>query len=164
VPSGTTGFLGRALPQLRGTVEDHTLDSVALGTSRQVTVYRPPEPAGPLPGCVLADGESARGFALSLESAILAGSVDLNSGQSDRRLLNVRSAGKPRIFQSWQRSPRTWQDRTSLQLSTFPQARLSTDSQELTCDFVRIIHKSMHRQLSWQVERLRVSTSQGRKP
>ena len=39
-----------------------------------------------------------------------------------------------------------------LQLSTFPQARLSTASQELTCDFVRIIHKSMHRQLSWQVK------------
>ena len=50
------GFLGRALPQLRGTVEDHILDSAALGTSRQVTIYRPPGPAGPLPGCVLADG------------------------------------------------------------------------------------------------------------
>jgi enterochelin esterase-like enzyme len=75
VPAGTTGFLGRALPQLRGTVEDRTLDSAALGTSRQVTIYRPPEPAGPLPGCVLADGESARGFAWSLESAILAGAV-----------------------------------------------------------------------------------------
>jgi len=45
----------------------------------------------------------------------------------------------------------------SLWLSTFPQARLSTVSQELTCDFARIVHKSVHRQLSWQVERLRVS-------
>src|ERR1700751_4926102 len=75
VPAGTTGFLGRTFPQLRGTVEDHALDSAALGTSRQVTVYRPPEQTGPLPACVLADGESARGFAWSLESAILAGAV-----------------------------------------------------------------------------------------
>src|SRR5262249_55496707 len=42
---------------------------------RQVTVYRPPGPARTLPACVLADGESARGFAWSLESAILAGAV-----------------------------------------------------------------------------------------
>jgi hypothetical protein len=69
------GFLGRALPQLRGTVEDHTLDSAALGTSRQVTIYRPPGPARPLPGCALVDGESACGFAWSLESAILARAV-----------------------------------------------------------------------------------------
>jgi enterochelin esterase-like enzyme len=75
VPAGTTAFLGRALPPLRGTVEDHTLDSAALGASRQVTVYRPPGPARTLPGCVLADGESARGFAWSLESAILAGAA-----------------------------------------------------------------------------------------
>lgn len=58
---------------LDGTVEEHSLDSSALGTSRQVTVYRPPGPARPLPGCVLADGESTRGFASVLESAILAG-------------------------------------------------------------------------------------------
>ena len=49
-------------------------------------------------------------------------------------------------------------------LSTFPQARLSTVSRELTCDFARIIHKFMHRRLSWQVRRLQVSASQGRKP
>jgi enterochelin esterase-like enzyme len=75
VPAGTTEFLGRALPPLRGTVEDHTLDSTALGASRQVTVYRPPGSARTLPGCVLADGESAQGFAWSLESAILSGAV-----------------------------------------------------------------------------------------
>jgi len=74
-PAGTSGFLGRAFPRLRGTLEERTVDSAALGTSRRVTVYRPPGPARPLPGCVLADGESARGFALSLESAILAGAV-----------------------------------------------------------------------------------------
>jgi enterochelin esterase-like enzyme len=75
VPAGTTALLGHAFPPLRGMVEDHTLDSVALGASRQVTVYRPPGPARALPGCVLADGESARGFAWSLESAILARAV-----------------------------------------------------------------------------------------
>ncbi len=73
--SRTAGLPGHVFPQLRGTVENHTLDSTALGTSRQVTVYRPPGPAGPLPGCVLADGESAHAFAVSLESAILAGAV-----------------------------------------------------------------------------------------
>lgn len=40
-----------------------------------MTVYRPPAPAGPLPGCVLADGQSARGFAQILEPAILAGAA-----------------------------------------------------------------------------------------
>jgi len=75
VPAGTTAFLGRAFPPLRGTVEDRTLDSTALGASRQVTVYRPPGPARTLPACVLADGEAARGFAWSLESSILAGAV-----------------------------------------------------------------------------------------
>jgi enterochelin esterase-like enzyme len=64
-----------AAQPLRGTLEEHTLDSTALGTPRQVTVYRPPGPARPLTGCVLADGESARGFAPTLESAIMAGAV-----------------------------------------------------------------------------------------
>ena len=74
VPAGTTGFLGRALPQLRDTVEDHTLDSAALGTSRQVIIYR--QPAGRAVARLRARGrESARGFAWSLESAILARAV-----------------------------------------------------------------------------------------
>jgi enterochelin esterase-like enzyme len=64
-----------AAEPLRGTIEEHTLSSSALGTPRQVTVYRPPVPAQPLPACVLADGESTRGFAQVLESAIVAGSV-----------------------------------------------------------------------------------------
>jgi enterochelin esterase-like enzyme len=64
-----------AAEQLSGTVEEHTLDSPALGAPRQVTVYRPPRSAGPLAGCVLADGQSARGFAQTLEPAILAGDV-----------------------------------------------------------------------------------------
>ena len=75
VPTGVAGFAGRAFPPLRGTIEDHTLDSPALGTPRQVTVYRPPGPARPLPGCVLADGESTHSFAFSMESATLAGFV-----------------------------------------------------------------------------------------
>ena len=58
---------------LRGAVEDHTLDSTALRAPRQVTVYRPP--GRPLAGCVLADGESARGFARRLDPAIGAGAV-----------------------------------------------------------------------------------------
>ena len=40
-----------------------------------MTVYRPPGPACRLPGCILADGASARGFAQVLEPAILAGTV-----------------------------------------------------------------------------------------
>ena len=61
--------------QLIGTVEEQTLDGAALGAPRQVTVYRPPQATGPLPGCVLADGQSVPGFAQILEPAILAGDV-----------------------------------------------------------------------------------------
>ena len=61
--------------ELRGTLEEHTLDSAALRAARQVTVYQPPEPGRPVPGCLLADGEAVRGFAPALESAIVAGAV-----------------------------------------------------------------------------------------
>jgi enterochelin esterase-like enzyme len=67
-----------ALPAARsltGTVKEHTLTSRALGAPRRLTIYRPPHHAGPLPGCVLADGASARSFAEVLEPAILAGAV-----------------------------------------------------------------------------------------
>ena len=60
---------------LRGTVEEHTRDSVLLRTARQVTVYRPPGPGRLVAGCVLADGGAARGFAPALEAAIEAGAV-----------------------------------------------------------------------------------------
>jgi enterochelin esterase-like enzyme len=60
---------------LRGTVEEHSLDSKALRTERQLTVYQPPDPGRPVPGCLLADGEAVRGFAPALESAIEAGAV-----------------------------------------------------------------------------------------
>ncbi len=60
---------------LHGAVEEHTLDSTALGARRDVTVYRPPGVEGTLPGCVLADGASVPGFAKVLEPAILAGTV-----------------------------------------------------------------------------------------
>jgi enterochelin esterase-like enzyme len=60
---------------LRGTVEEHTLDSKALHAARQVTVYQPPEPGRPWPACLLADGEAVRGFAPALESAISTGDV-----------------------------------------------------------------------------------------
>lgn len=64
-----------AAEPLRGTVEDRTLPSTALGTPRQVTVYRPPGLTRSVPGCVLADGEATRSFAPVLESAILVGAV-----------------------------------------------------------------------------------------
>ena len=64
-----------AAQSLTGTVKEHVLDSAALGAPRGVTVYRPPSQKGPLPACVLADGGSARGFAHTLEPAILIGAV-----------------------------------------------------------------------------------------
>jgi enterochelin esterase-like enzyme len=64
-----------AAEHLAGAVEEHMLASSALGAPRGVTVYRPPGHEGPLPGCVLADGGSARNVAEVLESAILAGTV-----------------------------------------------------------------------------------------
>jgi enterochelin esterase-like enzyme len=67
-----------ALPdarQLSGTLDEHTIDSAELRAPRKLTVYRPPGSAGPLPGCVLADGQSAGSFAQVLEPAILAGDV-----------------------------------------------------------------------------------------
>jgi len=60
---------------LRGVVEEHTLDSTVVRARRQVSVYRPPGPGRPLAGCVLADGESTRGFAQRLDQAIAAGAV-----------------------------------------------------------------------------------------
>jgi enterochelin esterase-like enzyme len=61
---------------LTGTVGEHTLASRALGALRRLTVYRPPaHREGPLRGCMLADGASARSFAEVLEPAILAGAV-----------------------------------------------------------------------------------------
>jgi hypothetical protein len=78
-----------AAESLRGTVQQHLLDSAVLGAPRGVTVYRPPGHQGPLPGCVLADGESARGFAHILEPAILAGTVP------PVLLVGVHNAGDP---------------------------------------------------------------------
>jgi enterochelin esterase-like enzyme len=58
-----------------GAVEEHSLDGHAIGGPRRLTVYRPPGPDGPLPGCVLADGASVPALADALEAAILAGAV-----------------------------------------------------------------------------------------
>jgi enterochelin esterase-like enzyme len=60
---------------LRGAVQEHTLASRALRTERQLTVYQPPDPGRPAPGCLLADGEAVTGFAPALEWAIEAGAV-----------------------------------------------------------------------------------------
>jgi len=62
---------------LAGEVREHELESAALGAARGVTVYLPPGAGadGPLPGCVLADGQSVRSFAPALEAAVLAGTT-----------------------------------------------------------------------------------------
>jgi enterochelin esterase-like enzyme len=60
---------------LAGEVRPHTIESVPLRGPREVTVYVPPGASGPLPGCVLADGESVPGFARVLEPAIAAGAA-----------------------------------------------------------------------------------------
>ena len=87
-----------AAGQLDGLLDEHTLDSTALRASRQLTVYRPPGSTRPLPGCVLADGESAGGFAHILEPAILAGDVP------PVLLVGVHNAADPAL---------TWPDRRS---------------------------------------------------
>jgi enterochelin esterase-like enzyme len=61
---------------LAGEVQEHLIESAALGAPRGVTVYLPPGAnGGPMPGCVLADGQSVRSFAPALEAAILAGTT-----------------------------------------------------------------------------------------
>jgi enterochelin esterase-like enzyme len=62
---------------LAGQVQEHVLQSGALGAARGVTVYLPPGAGdgGPLPGCLLADGQSVPSFAPGLEAAILAGTT-----------------------------------------------------------------------------------------
>jgi enterochelin esterase-like enzyme len=84
--------------RLDGLLDEYTLDSTALRAPRQLTVYRPPGASGPLPGCVLADGESAGAFAHILEPAILAGDVP------PVLLVGVHNAADP--------AP-TWPDRRS---------------------------------------------------
>jgi len=61
--------------ELRGEVRTHTIESAALRGPRELTVYVPPGAAGPLPGCVMADGQSVPGFARVLEPAITAGAA-----------------------------------------------------------------------------------------
>ena len=62
---------------LAGEVREHVLESAALGAARGVTVYLPPGAgdSGPLPACVLADGQSVPSFAPGLEAAVLAGTT-----------------------------------------------------------------------------------------
>jgi enterochelin esterase-like enzyme len=76
-------FRGRDAPAdpapgpLAGELREHVLESAALGGPRGVTVYLPPGLSGgrPAPGCVLADGQSAAGFAPALDAAIRAGTA-----------------------------------------------------------------------------------------
>lgn len=74
---------------LTGEVRSHTIDSAALREPRELTVYVPPGAAGPLPGCVLADGQSVPGFARVLESAIASGAAP------PVVLVGVHNAGGP---------------------------------------------------------------------
>ena len=62
---------------LAGEVQEHVLESAALGAARAVTVYLPPGAGdgGLLPGCLLADGQSVPSFAPGLEAAILTGTT-----------------------------------------------------------------------------------------
>jgi enterochelin esterase-like enzyme len=61
---------------LAGKLGEHVLETAALRGPRTVSVYVPPGAgAGRLPGCVLADGESAAGFARVLEPAIVSGAA-----------------------------------------------------------------------------------------
>jgi enterochelin esterase-like enzyme len=96
---------------LAGELREHVLESAAVHASRSVTVYVPPADvvAGPLPGCVLADGESTRGFAQVLEPAIVSGAVPPvvlvgvhnghdPSGRSDVRSQEYLPRVRPRRF------------------------------------------------------------------
>jgi enterochelin esterase-like enzyme len=62
---------------LAGEVHEHVIESAALGAARGVTVYLPPGAGdgGPLPGCVLADGQAVPSFAPALEAAVMAGTT-----------------------------------------------------------------------------------------
>jgi enterochelin esterase-like enzyme len=75
--------------ELAGSVRSETLESAALRGPREVTVYVPPGAAGPLPGCVLADGESVPGFARLLEPAVAAGTAP------PVLLVGVHNGGRP---------------------------------------------------------------------
>jgi enterochelin esterase-like enzyme len=97
---------------LAGEVRTHTIDSAPLRGPREVTVYVPPGAAGapgPLPGCVLADGESVPGFARVLEPAIASGAappvvlVGVHNGgghadRSDLRAQEYLPRHRPRRF------------------------------------------------------------------
>ncbi|AQZ67965.1 unnamed protein product [[Actinomadura] parvosata subsp. kistnae] len=60
---------------LLGTVTEHVVDSSRLGRPRAITVYRPPGPAGPMPLCLHADGQSVPGSAPYVDAAVAAGTL-----------------------------------------------------------------------------------------
>ena len=132
------------------------------------------QPRGPLcsgPGsrAVTRNGSAATttcgGAAVPPRAGLVARTVmSVNSGQSERQFFNVRSAGKPDLLIPAAKLPGARSTGRGCSNPHFHRPVFPQSSPELTCDFARIIHKSMHRQLSWQVRRLRVSTSQGRKP
>jgi enterochelin esterase-like enzyme len=94
--------------ELAGEVRSETLESAALHGPRGVTVYVPPGAAGPLPGCVLADGQTVPGFARLLEPAVASGAappvllIGVHSGggadRSDLRSQEYLPRHRPRRF------------------------------------------------------------------
>jgi enterochelin esterase-like enzyme len=74
---GATAGDGAAGRPLAGEFSEHVVESAAVRAARAVSVYVPSAEfrAGPLPGCVLADGESTWAFAEVLEAAIASGAA-----------------------------------------------------------------------------------------
>jgi enterochelin esterase-like enzyme len=64
-----------AAEPLAGSLTERTVDSENLGGPRDITVYRPPGPPGPMPLCLLADGQVVPEHARILEPAITSGAL-----------------------------------------------------------------------------------------
>jgi hypothetical protein len=70
-----------------------------------------------------------------------------------RTLVTYSEIGEhARTCQERQRRLATWQDCEPPLLFTYPQPRSSTARQALTSEFSRIIHRPVHKALSWLVK------------
>jgi len=102
-----------AAEQLRGTVEEHALDSPALGAPRQVTVYRPPGPAGPRRPDVFATVAAfsigivphqitSRARTARVRHYLAAGTLEAGFRSATRQWAErLRRAGLPCRYQEW---------------------------------------------------------------
>jgi hypothetical protein len=72
---------------LCGVVEEHAVDSAALHTARQVTVYQPPDPGRPVPGWAGVVPQRISGAARSagIRHYLAAGTLEPGFRQSTRR-------------------------------------------------------------------------------